>query len=253
MTDDLFASGDQTSKQNEDLLAELVGENKKFKDVQALAKGKLEADQTIEQMKTRLDELREDNKRLFEQRKTETTLQELVDKLKTQQPSSGTNTPVAENVNASLKPEDYRDMARKEFQQLKAEEQSQANLNVVQQRLKDQYGDKYQTILSEQRDNLKLTAAQVNELARTSPEAFFRIMGMDAPSQNNQFQSPPRSVQRSDSFAPSTNKRTWSYYQDLKKKDRALYYSPKIYNQMLKDAEDLGDAFKDGDFKAFGD
>jgi hypothetical protein len=92
----------------------------------------------------------------------------------------------------------------------------------------------------------------VNALGRKSPEAFFKLMGLDE-TRSDTFQAPPRSNTRDSSFAPNQQKRTWSYYQNLKAKDKALYYSPKIFNQMLRDAEDLGDAFKDGDYKQFGD
>jgi hypothetical protein len=39
------------------------------------------------------------------------------------------------------------------------------------------------------------------------------------------------------------NKRTWAYYQELKKTNPKLYLDPKISVQMDKDAIALGDAF----------
>jgi hypothetical protein len=43
-------------------------------------------------------------------------------------------------------------------------------------------------------------------------------------------------------------KRTWSYYQEIKKADLNKYLSPKVQQQMHRDASDLGSAFQDGDF-----
>jgi hypothetical protein len=37
--------------------------------------------------------------------------------------------------------------------------------------------------------------------------------------------------------------RTWQFYQELKKTDRDRYLSPKTQDQMVRDAEDLGEAF----------
>ncbi len=48
---------------------------------------------------------------------------------------------------------------------------------------------------------------------------------------------------------PTTdNQRTWSYYENLRKTDKRKYIDPKTHAQMLKDATELGDAFRDGDF-----
>lgn len=255
MTDNLFEGGDNKPQvdENKDYLVELVGEGKKFKDNQALARGKYEADQTVEMMKSRLDELRADYQKLHEDRQQGASLQELKDLIQSQKQSDGNLTPKADDLNVpQIKAEDIEKLVQDQIEKRENVRKEQDNLSFVQQKLKERYGNNYQNFLSEQRDALQLTDAEVNSLARKSPEAFFRVMGF-TDNVRETFQSPTRSSMRSDTFSPTTNKRTWAYYQDLKKKDRNLYYSPKIFNQMLKDAEDLGDAFKDGDYKAFGD
>ena len=75
-------------------------------------------------------------------------------------------------------------------------------------------------------------------------------MGLDQQPMIDTFQAPPRATQRSDSFAPKSTKRTWSYYQDLKKSDPKAYNNPKTIVQMHKDYAELGSTFEDGDFKA---
>src|SRR5882672_3792205 len=139
MPNDLFAGDTQDS--NKDFLTELVGEGKKFKDVQALARGKYEADQTVEQMKARLDELRTDYQTLHETREAGATLKDLVDQLRTQKPSEGTFTPPAKDENVQPKSEDLKALIRSGYEELKASEQAEQNLNIVQQRLKDRYGN----------------------------------------------------------------------------------------------------------------
>ena len=44
-------------------------------------------------------------------------------------------------------------------------------------------------------------------------------------------------------------KRTWSYYEKIRKDDPARYRDPKTHSQMFQDAIALGDAFADGDFE----
>lgn len=255
MSDNLFEGGEDKAPAidpNKDYLAELVGEGKKFKDAQSLARAKAEADFTIDMFKQRMDEMRADYKELHEARQAGATLKELADQLKAQQKPEGTFTP-ANELNVQPEEVDIDKKIDARMAQREAELKEQENLSRVQQTLKDRFGNNYQSVLSEQRDALRLSDKEVNDLARKSPEAFFRVMGINQMNQDNTFQTPPRSVSRSDSFAPSVPKRTWKYYQDLKRTDANLYYSPKIFNQMLKDAEELGDAFKDGDYKRFGD
>jgi len=43
-------------------------------------------------------------------------------------------------------------------------------------------------------------------------------------------------------------KRTWSYYQAMKKEDLSRYLSPKVQAEMHRDAQELQAAFTDGDF-----
>jgi hypothetical protein len=42
--------------------------------------------------------------------------------------------------------------------------------------------------------------------------------------------------------------RTWSFYEKLKKENKAEYLEPKVQRQMNLDAVALGDKFFDGDF-----
>jgi hypothetical protein len=73
------------------------------------------------------------------------------------------------------------------------------------------------------------------------------MLGLNQPAPQG-FQSPMRSSQRNDNFSSQPQKRTWAYYQEMKKADPKMYYNTKIANQMLDDMVELGDAFKDGDF-----
>ena len=42
--------------------------------------------------------------------------------------------------------------------------------------------------------------------------------------------------------------RTWSWYQEIRKKDPHKYLMPKMQAQMFRDAAALGDKFADGDY-----
>lgn len=256
MTENLLDGNNQdqfTIDANKDYLQELVGDGKKFKTPQDLARGKAEADAFIETLKRQQDELRADFIRVREENVAKAKLEELIDRLQNgKQPDTSGNIPPAKDV--ELKPFDPKELEGlipREIEKYETQRKQSENFRIVQDKLTETFGTNYQTVLNQRIKELGLTADDINALARKSPNAFFNTLGINREQKSdNGFQSPPRSSQRSDNFAPRTEKRTWSYYQKIKKENPTLYYSPKITNQMHDDYQSLGTAFEDGDFHA---
>lgn len=236
--------------ENTDYFSELVGENKKFKDEKALAKGKYEADMYVKTLEQKLDEMRADYEEARKQNMAGARLEELIDRLNKSSNSDSEMNPNAkedENPQNTVKPEDIEKIITSKMQEAKLREKEDANFNTVQAKLRERYGNNFANVLEQQRQTLGLDIEDINALARKSPAAFFRTMQLDQPQQDG-FQSPPRSQIRNDNFLPNVQKRTWSWYQDLKKKDRNLYYAPKTIGQMHRDHAELGKEFEDGDY-----
>ena len=227
----------------------LVGEGKKFKDVQELARGKYEADSFIAIQNKRMDELREDYLKLREEYQASASLKDLVDQLQNPQRNEEDRiSPQADVTDRpAFDPNQLESLVSNKIREHEAKQKEQKNFNEVKAKLEDKFGSNASNILKKQIDELGLTVDDVNALARKSPKAFFKTLGLDEASHNG-FDAPPRSGVRNDSFAPQAKKRTWSYYQDIKKSDPKLYWDPKTQIQMQKDAISLGDDFKDGDF-----
>ena len=78
--------------ESKDYLSELVGEDKKFKTPAELAKGKWHADQTIELMKKRMDDLRADFDRERQQNLTREQLESALTRF-AQTPLASNETP----------------------------------------------------------------------------------------------------------------------------------------------------------------
>lgn len=249
---------DQTQNQpyidpSKNYIEELVGEGRKFKTVEDLARGKAEADLYIETLTRRQDEINADYRRVLEESKAQAKLQELIDRLENT-PANRQELPPAVNDLERMptyNPDEVKSLIRNELVQSKAEEKATSNFNTVQKKLQEQFGDNTSRVLQEQMNKLDLSIDDLNALARKSPTAFFNTLGLNQPQNtNDNFMAPPRS-QRNDSFAPQgPKKRTWSYYQEMKKTNPDLYLNPKIANQMHDDMVELGDAFKDGDWNA---
>lgn len=252
MTDNLFegAEDNQNFDPNKDYVAELVGEGKKFKTVADLARGKAEADLFIQTVVKQKDDLSKDYLRMREELDAKANLQDLVDRLNAKHTPSELPLNDGSREPKQLEPKDIEDLISKKILDNKRLEEESYNLNVVQAKLKERFGASSASVLKEQANTLRLTDDDVHALAKKSPEAFFRVMGLNQEKQET-FQAPPRTNQRNDSFVPAGGKkRTWSYYQELKKSNPTLYLDKKTQTQMHKDSAELGDAFEDGDFRA---
>lgn len=247
MTDNLLNEGDQPPiDPNKNYLAELVGEGKKFANVEELAKGKFFADQTLKTMEQRQDELRNDFLELREKYTEKANLEELIKQLKEDRASSS-HTPEANDNKPALDASQLDTLISKKMEEAESNRKASANYQQVVSKLTEQFGSNYAQVLKQRTEELGLTGEDITALARKSPTAFFKTMGLETKQEG--FQTPPRSTQRNDSFAPTSSRpRTWAYYQELKKANPKLYYDPKITVQMSKDAVELGDKFRDGDY-----
>lgn len=250
MNDNLLDNSNQEIK---DYLTELVGEGKKFKDAETLAKAKYDSDLYIRTLERQKDELRDDYLKMREESMSQAKLKELIDQLEAKQKSS-TITPNVPDQDVQkpqpFDPKELESLVSKSIQAHEMTKTQEQNFNFVKTKLKEKFGDNYQAPLKQQVDNLGLTEDYVNEMARKFPNAFLKTLGFDGPAPDNKFQSPPRS--EVSGFAPVTQQdRTWSWYQNLKKSDPKAYHDPKIAVQMHNDAIRLGERFKDGDYNAF--
>ncbi len=257
MTDNLL-QGDQTPQPNtppKSYLEELVGDTKKFKTQEDLAKGKFESDQYVKHLERQLDEMRTDYTKLRDDYQSRAKLEEFIDQYEKQrQQQQLPQTPqTVVPKEPSIDPAQIKAIAASAYQEQEALKVQKQNFDFVRSKLQEKYGPNFAAALKEQVDSLGLTEDFVNDLARRHPQVLFKTLGLDITQQQQSFQAPPKSEQRSDSFTPKTQNRTWSYYQEMKRKDPKAYFDPKTQVQMHHDAIAGGEAFKDGDYRVYGD
>lgn len=247
MDEDLFAGGNQPSVDpNKNYLEELVGEGKKFKTVEDLARGKYEADLFVETLRNQTDELRNDYLRVQEENAAKARLEELIAQLR--QPNQGGDNTQTANTGNTPKPQEHNldELISSKFEEIEMRRKQSANFREVQNKLKEKFGDQSQAFLKEQMENLGLTPKFVNDLARNHPSVFYKTMGIEDQVKPGTFQTPPRTTQSQ--FAPKVEKRTWSWYEKLKKDNPRLYWETNTQKQLHKDRIELGDAFGDGNW-----
>lgn len=238
---DIFDQEDNT-----DHLASLTGPGGKFDRTryasdaemyQAIAKSKVEADKFIDGKNAQFDQLREDYLKTREELLAKANLEDYATRMN-QNNSTTTNTQVdtkPETVDYAKIKELAANEARAAFQQIKAEEKQENNFAVVENKLKEIYGEKAGQVLHERMKSLNLTKEDVKFLATKSSQAVMNAL--DIRPQQAPYDNLPRSSSNSDSFRPSSTIRDAIFYEDLRRDKPKEYFSEKVSVQRIKDMD----------------
>lgn len=231
--------------ENKNYLEELVGDGRKFKSSEELARSKYLADLHIKTLERKADQLREDYTKLREEHMAHTKLEDLLNKRLNQQD----NTSISEEPKPSAWDQTkIESLVSTKIQELEAQKKQFENFNLVKAKLRERYGDNYQPFLNNQMNRLGLDANSLNNYARSQPMLLIEALNLNTPVPT--YDNAPRSSVRTDQFAPKVEKRTWSYYEKMRQTDPNKYYSPKMTTQMEQDYQRLGSDFEDGDFNS---
>jgi hypothetical protein len=233
----------QQTQTKESFVDHLVGDGKKFKDIEALAKGKLEADRHIGEITKTLDELRAE---LAKQDYAKNLLEQMSKGSETgaeQPPPVTTSSSNTENTTQSAS--DFEALVEKVITAKEKSKTASQNISVVGEEMQRQYGDKTADVLKAKSLELNMSLDRLKEIAAESPTAFFQLIGVKKMGEKTSTSTgvTTQSTIRSENFNSYSQDRTFEYYQKMRKENRSLYYSPKIQNTMLQDRERLGDRF----------
>jgi hypothetical protein len=228
---DVFA--DQA--QNDDITADiLVGEGKKYKDVNELAKAYINAD-------SHLDELRRDLAQARARSDAEKNQEPVVPP---QQQQSDPTPAVPEKPQNT---EDLRTLVGRELEALTESKRFEQNVETTAQTLIEHFGDaqKANQAVKEKARELGVSPDWLRDSAARSPKAFYATMGLNPEQQKRDTNTPaPRSEIRLESNNQN-GKKNYAYFEQMRKnKDtRATYYSQSVQNEMHRLAKEQGDAF----------
>lgn len=221
---------------NTNYLEELVGDGKKFRTVEDLAKGKAESDRFIEQLKQQLDDAR-----------TEVQKRIALEELKTailERDNNGGNREVVDtppNPNPNVDANSIEELIRKTLLETKTTETRTANEQIVATTLTEVWGDNAKAELAKAAQTVGMPVSELRDLGQKNPKALFKLIGIgDQPIVNG------GAVPRSSTSTTSTSlngERTKSYYDKLRTSDPKAYWDKRIQVQMNKDALRLGADF----------
>lgn len=229
---------------NEDWLAKVVeAKGETFKDVQVLAKSKLEADRYIR-------ELEEQAKALREEVAKQDYAAKLLEQLQNKAPNTTNGNAVAPNQNngsttpSDTKPEMSEDILKALVEKTLTEKEAKAtaeqNAAMVRNALVSKYGTEAEAHVKRKAQELGMPYSRLEALATESPNAFLTLIGEPKqdfkPLVQGSINTQSVSVQK-----PVT--RDWAYYQNLRRTNKTEYFKPSTQQQMLRDKLAMGNQF----------
>jgi hypothetical protein len=239
-TEQVSAFGEPTSSS---VLGDLVGEGRKFNDVEALAKGKLEADSFIEQMKQENAALKSDLEkqayRLGVADQLRETASESTAELSDPNNNNGGTSSTA-NTQLNSSEANIESLVEQTLKKREQEGFAKSNIALVESELEKSYGTEAASAVQQKASELGLPMAELQGMAAKSPSAFMQLMGKPAPQLSPIIQG---SIRTEGSTMQASSTQDFAFYQKLRRENSKLYYKPSTQRQMMADADRLGDNF----------
>ncbi len=226
---------DPVIEPSDDITADaLVGEGKKYRDANELAKG-------YDNAERHLMELRRDNAQMREEL-------ELLKANTNNRPNTdeGNRQPDPVVPTPDIAPKDekeFRNRLREEMENFDQEKRALNNMEAAARRIADHFGDpaKANEAVRRRAEELGVSVDWLRDSAARSPEAFYATMGLNNPA-SPRMTPTPRSDVRFDRQDMRGEKK-YSDYQELRRTDKRKYFSPEVQREMQEQAKKLGPAF----------
>lgn len=228
----------------ENYLESLVGEGKKYKSADELAKA-------YAHLNTFTERIKEENNGLRTELGSKVTLEELVNKLTTH--TNNTNTSGVSNQNDNpdngerhgsdsgrgLTQAEVAELVRKSITEEQTRAAQLSNRNTVVSELQKAWGTNYVDRLKEVQRTLDVSPEMLDNLAATSPNLFLNaVLGSSrattTPVDPNAGVAPRSSVNSSASGMRqgALPKEDWAYFEKLRSENPTKYWSPSTQNRM---------------------
>lgn len=210
----------------------LVGEGKKFKDEELLAKGKLESDRFIEQLQSELKGLRA---ALSEKESEEKRAREFANRLHSDlDEDKKEEVPQGKQISA----EDLKTTVKEALSQVQLERELEANIKKANDFLIEHFGGlkESQQFIQQKSEELGVPVSWMIDVAAKNPKALYNLLGVNV---DETKQREVKSIVESDvnlvakeKFQPVGNN-VKTYYDELRKKDPTKYWSPEVQQEIF--------------------
>ncbi|RUP39341.1 MAG: hypothetical protein EKK63_10095 [Acinetobacter sp.] len=205
-------------------------------DVEALARGKYESDTFIEQLK-------QENAQWRQKAEQGIALKDLMEAIKSERPNMNEPNVDKSNVEDNAKDTpDINEVVQTALAKAEAERKEAANKSIVVSKLNEVWGSNVGVELKNASNTLGIPVADLEQMGKRSPQALFKLLGVDAP------RTPPSGTHVPTStvnIGGGAVKRTASWYRQQYKANPALRQDSKFAVQEMNDAIAAGEAFFD--------
>lgn len=246
-TDDVEIPQD-TPDPEKKYLDELVGDGKKYKDPEALAKAAVHKDEHIAQVERENQRMREQIAELAAEKRANERFDEIRDLLTNRPADTPNNAPTQDRErveSAPIKEEDIEKILdKREAARRKAD-----NIKAVKGKLVEVYGRDFTEKVKEAANHLNVGTDFLDNVAAQNPQAFYKLIGLEdkAPAHVQAGPDgvpPPRNRLSPDAFKPRTGSmKNWDYYETMRRSDPVRYASREIQWEMDREAVKQGEAF----------
>jgi hypothetical protein len=234
---DIFSSEPIEPEAQEVTLATLVGDDRKYKTPDELAKAYAHAEPMIERLKAQLAEKEAEAKILKD---LEEARLRNVDPNNPARPQ-GHQEPPADPSPSKVTDADLKTLVREELQNSSEEKRRADNVNQAAEVMAKHYGSpaKAQEAIARRAQELGVSFEWLKDAAAQSPKAFLASMGVNLEARP---QSTP-GYSHEVNINGQGGKRDFRYWDEMRKANPKAYYSREIQKQMFDARRELGENF----------
>lgn len=236
----------EQQKPSASLFEELVGEDKKYKTPDDLARGRLEADKFIDQLKEENAGMRDQLTEMQSKVEKSRTIDELMDLVN----NAKTSTDEASNQSEFSK-EDIEKLISEQIVERETTKTRKTNREAANQKVLERFENdatKAREFLGTKASELGLDLKSLQEMAETSPKAFSQLLGLgDNPSPQHGSNLKSYQTTNTESSFNANSERNHAYYSKMRREMGTKFWHPSVQQQMMKDRERLGEKFFSSD------
>lgn len=228
---------DETTKKSFSAYEELVGPGKKFKDQEALAKGKSEADDYIKHLQDEIKGMREDMARLETEQKHKETQQE-IENLRKEIQQARSDTSEGETTAPELTEDHLRNIVNDTLEQRETTVRATSNVEQVNSALLAKYGDPAaaRTVVAKRADELGMTVEALTAMAAKSPKAVLALLEAEPKQSFTKIghQSDVNTAKLNQENTADTTPQTEADFEKLRRENPRQYWTPAVQNQLFE-------------------
>lgn len=227
----------ENSEEIQSYLDQLVGEGKKYRDVEELAKGTFHANNFIEVLKKEKEQMQE-------QLQQSQTIADLLNFAPQQTTNQSESTLIAAPVETPKEDVKVQERNVEEIvQELLERKNQEQNQRIAYQKVLDYFGKDEQKAgeyIRQKSADLGLPVSWFDDVARKNPNALVSILGIDKPSSPTPQLNPTINPAAVGTFQAGEQVKDHAYYQKLRRENPRLYNSPQIQQEKERSILSLG-------------